>query len=130
MIGTYPHGSVHIHLAYGQGCYCHLYRVEIGMMTCVRVVGLKLMCSFGTGVSSLLIQVRCHPFFVRVVVVVGMGVLFRVLVCRGQPSASRESRKLTSVWRGIFFRVDVFLVWVVIGEPVFGCSTKLGTEVD
>lgn len=81
-------------------------------------------------VSSLLIQMRCHPFFIRVVAVIGVKVAFsRVFICGDQPCGSREFRKLTSVRGVIFFRINVFFVRVVIGEPIFSCSTKLGTRM-
>ena len=35
--------------------------------------------------------------------------------------------RLTSVWRGTFFRIGIFL-WVIVCEPIFGCSTELGNR--
>lgn len=76
------------------------------------------------------IQVRCHPFFIGAIVVIGVKVTFsRVFIPGDKSSRSREFRELTSVQRGFFFRINVFFVRVVIGEPIFSCSTKLGTEI-
>ena len=74
------------------------------------------------------IQVRCHPFFVRVIVVGTKVALSRVFIYGDQPGGSQGSRKLTSAWRDIF-RIRVFFVRVVVGEPIFGWSIKLGTGV-
>jgi len=73
--------------------------------------------------------VRCYPFFIRVIVVIGIKNTFsRIFICRDQPSGSREFRELTSV-RNAIFRINVFFVWVVIGEPIFSYSTELGAEI-
>ena len=95
------------------------------MTICMRVVSLRLMYT----VSSSPIQVGCHPFFIRVVAVIGIKVTFsRAFICGDQPGGSRESRELTSVRGGIFFRISVFFR-VVIGEPIFSCSTELELEL-
>ena len=70
-----------VHLANCQRCYCLLYRVEIRMEIYMRVMSLKSMIyGSGGGVLWSSIQLRCHPFFVRVVVVDIKLALSRVLV--------------------------------------------------
>jgi len=59
------------------------------------------------GVASLSspIHVRCHPFFVFVIPVFDTNVTF--------------PRVLVGARRGILFRINIFLVRVVIGKPIF-----------
>lgn len=100
-------------------------------MTCVWWLSFELkMRNREWGLLSP-IHARCHPFFVRVVVVADIKtIIFRVLIWRVVRAVGCESLgKLTGVWRGTFFRINVFFVWVVVGEPVFCCSAKLGMEV-
>ena len=89
-------------------------------MVCMRVAGLKSV-AYGfivadtSEMSSILRQSHCCRRESR---------SLPSLHIRGSAGGSQGSRKLTSAWRDIFFRIRVFFVRVVVGEPIFGWSIK------